>query len=151
MEPKLRHGSNNKKHESEYHTMSSMNHVILLGNLTRDPESRTLATGQTVAELGLAVNETYRDKEGKSVDKTCFVDITVWGKQAESCQKFLKKGAQVLVEGKLQFDQWTTDGGEKRSRLRVTAHRVQFVGKPAEGAKGKPKPEPEEEFEPTPF
>ncbi len=131
--------------------MSSMNHVILLGHLTRDPESRTLTSGQTVAELGLAVNETYRDKEGKTIEKTCFVDITVWGKQAETCQKFLKKGAQALVEGKLQFDQWTTDGGEKRNKLRVTAVRVQFMGKPAEGAKGKPKPEPEEEFEPTPF
>jgi len=134
--------------------MSSMNHVILLGNLTRDPATRTLPAGQTVTDFGLATNESYRDKEGKQVEKACFVDITVWGKQAESCQKFLRKGAQALIEGRLQFDQWTTDGGEKRSKLRVSAHRVQFVGK-APGAEATPKTktpiDAEDEYEPSPF
>ena len=84
--------------------MSSLNHVILMGNLTRDPETRTVTGGQSVAELGIAVNDSYKDKDGKQVDKACFVDIAVWGKQAESCQQYLKKGAPVLIEGKLQLD-----------------------------------------------
>lgn len=133
--------------------MSSMNHVILLGNLTRDPEARSITGGQSVADLGLAVSENYKDKDGKLVEKPCFVDIVVWGKQAESCRQYLKKGAPVLIEGKLQYDQWTTEGGEKRNKIRVKAMRVQFLGKPPaeSAAKGKPKPEPEEEFEPMPF
>jgi single-strand DNA-binding protein len=133
--------------------MSSMNHVILIGNLTRDPESRTLASGQTVTDLGLAVSDNYKDKDGKLVERTCFTDIVVWGKQAELCQQFLKKGAPVLVEGKLQLDQWKTESGEKRNKLRVKAIRVQFLGRTAgtDTTRNKPAAEPEEEFEPTPF
>jgi len=130
-----------------------MNHVILIGNLTRDPETRTLASGQTVSDLGLAISDSYKDKDGKLIERTCFTDIVVWGKQAETCQKFLKKGAPVLVEGKLQLDQWKTESGEKRNKLRVKAIRVQFLGKSAEAdtIKIKSKTEPEEEFEPSPF
>ncbi len=132
--------------------MNSMNHVILLGNLTRDPETRSIPGGQLVADLGLAISDNYKDKEGKLVEKTCFVDIAVWGKQAESCRQYLKKGLPVLIEGKLQYDQWTTESGEKRNKLRVKAMRVQFLGKAVETTgKVKPKPEPEEEFEPVPF
>jgi single-strand DNA-binding protein len=125
-----------------------------MGNLTRDPETRSVTGGQVVAELGLAINESYKDKDGKQIEKACFVDITVWGKQAETCRQYLKKGAPVLIEGKLQLDQWTTEGGEKRSRLRVKATRVQFLHK-APGAEGAPKTktpiDAEEEFEPSPF
>jgi len=134
--------------------MSSLNHVILMGNLTRDPETRTVTGGQSVAELGIAVNDNYKDKDGKLVEKSCFADVVVWGKQAESCQQYLKKGAPVLVEGKLQLDQWTTEAGEKRSKLRVKAMRVQFLSKaPAAEATTKTKApvDVEEEFEPTPF
>lgn len=133
--------------------MSSMNHVMLMGNLTRDPEIRTLPGGQVVAELGLAINESYKDKDGKPVEKTCFADIVVWGKQAQACRQYLKKGASALVEGKLQYEQWTTEGGEKRSKLRIKAHRVQFLGRAASETKTSPPPpnRETEEFEPIPF
>lgn len=118
--------------------MSSMNQVFLMGNLTRDPESRSLPSGQTVADLGLAVNETYKTKDGESAERTCFVDVVVWGRQAETCVQYLKKGSPAMIEGRLQLDQWTTDQGEKRSRLRVRANRVQFLGKA--GVTGSDKP-----------
>lgn len=108
--------------------MISTNVVILAGNLTRDPEVRQAGDGLTVADLGLACNERYRNKDGETVDKPCFVDVVVWGKPAEACGQYLKKGAPALVEGRLQFDQWQTKEGEKRNRLRVRADRVQFLG-----------------------
>lgn len=110
--------------------MHSMNHVFLMGHLTRDPQLRTLTSGTAVAELGVAVNEKYKDKEGQWVERPTFVDSVVWGKQAENCAEFLRKGAPVLVEGKLQLDQWETESGEKRSRLRVRAWRIQFLSSP---------------------
>jgi len=133
--------------------MSSLNYVILMGNLTRDPETRTLPGGQIVADIGLAVNDSYKDKDGKMVEKACFADIVVWGKQAEACQQNLKKGMPILVEGRLQLDQWKTESGEKRSKLRVKAMRVQFLGTTAAGKnprKSTPTHE-EEEIEPIPF
>jgi single-strand DNA-binding protein len=114
-----------------------MNHVILAGNLTRDPESRQLPSGTAVADLGLAINDSYKNKSGELVETTCFVDVVVWGRLAETCSQYLRKGSPVLVEGRLQLDQWTTQEGEKRSKLRVRADRVQFLGgKRAEGAEG---------------
>jgi len=107
--------------------MGTVNVVILSGNLTRDPELRKIPSGQAVVELGLAVNERYRNQAGEEVKKACFVDVTVWGKQAETCAQFLRKGAPALVEGKLQFDQWETPEGGKRSKLRVVADRVRFL------------------------
>ena len=133
--------------------MSSMNHVILMGNLTRDPASRTTPGGLAVADLGLAISDNYKDKDGKLVERTCFTDIVVWGRQAETCQQYLKKGAPVLVEGKLQLDQWKTDSGENRYKLRVRADRVQFLGRTAgaESAPAKTAPELEDKFGPMPF
>jgi single-strand DNA-binding protein len=110
--------------------MSSMNHVFLMGNLTRDPATRTTPGGMAVAELGLAISDNYKGKDGELVKQTCFTDVVVWGKQAEHCTEFLKKGSSVMVEGKLQYDSWQTEKGEKRSRLRVKANRVQFLGRP---------------------
>jgi len=107
--------------------MSSLNRVYLMGNLTRDPELRHTAAGMAVSDLGIAVSDAYRNKEGAVVERTCFADTVVWGRQAETCCTFLRKGAGVLVEGRLQLDQWETEAGEKRSRLRVCADRVQFL------------------------
>jgi single-strand DNA-binding protein len=132
-----------------------MNQVFLMGNLTRDPSMRATPGGMTVGELGLAVSDSYKDKEGGTVDRTCFVDVVVWGRQAETCVEFLKKGAKVLVEGRLQLDQWQTEQGEKRQRLRVRAQRVHFVSRPggggsaAEGARSASAPV--EEILPVPF
>ena len=114
--------------------MYSMNQVFLMGNLTRDPQLRKLPSGTSVADLGLAVNEKYKDKEGNWVERPTYVDNVVWGRTAENCAEFLKKGSPVLVEGKLQLDQWETDTGEKRSKLLVRASRVQFLGS-ANGAR----------------
>lgn len=109
--------------------MSNVNRVFLLGNLTRDPELRQTASGMSVSDLGVAVSETYQNKAGETVETKCFADVVVWGKQAEACSQYLAKGAPLMVEGRLQLDQWETDSGEKRSRLRVKADRVQFLGR----------------------
>lgn len=107
--------------------MNSLNHVILMGHLTRDPELRKLPSGVSVADVGLAVNERYKDKDGNWVERPTFIDNVIWGKQAENCAEYLKKGAPVLIEGRLQLDQWETETGEKRSKLRVRAWRIQFL------------------------
>jgi len=121
--------------------MGTMNRVFLMGNLTRDPAVRTTPGGIAVSDLGLAVNEKYRNKAGEVVESTCFTDVVVWGRQAETCGQYLMKGSPVMVEGRLQLDQWQTEAGEKRSRLRVRADRVQFLGKGRHGGNAAP-PEP---------
>ena len=120
--------------------MGSMNRVFLMGNLTRDPSLRKTNTGTTVSDLGLAISETYRNKEGELVETTCFADIVVWGKQAEACGQYLNKGSPVMIEGRLQFDQWQNDQGEKRNKLRVRAERVQFLGRARPEIEAKPEP-----------
>ena len=110
--------------------MASFNKVILMGNLTRDPEVRQAPSGVKVADLGLAVSETWRDKTGQTKEVTCFVDVVVWDKLAELCQQYLVKGRPVLVEGRLQMDEWKNQQGEKRSKLRVRADTVKFLGSP---------------------
>ncbi len=114
--------------------MTGINRVMLLGNLTRDPQVKQTPSGQTVCDLGLAVTERYRNKEGESVETTCFADIVTWGRQAEACGQFLAKGRPVFVEGRLQLDRWQTEQGENRQRLRVRADRVHFLGRPREAA-----------------
>ncbi len=114
--------------------MSTLNRVFLMGNLTRDPEVRYTPSGTAVGDLGLAVNETYKNKAGETVESTVFVDVEVWARQAETCVEYLYKGSPVFVEGRLKLDQWTNQQGEKRSKLRVRADRVQFLGAPRRGA-----------------
>ncbi|MDE0839262.1 MAG: single-stranded DNA-binding protein [Kiritimatiellae bacterium] len=114
--------------------MASLNRVLLIGNLTRDPEVRYIPSGTAVAELGLAVNESFRNKEGQEVESTVFVDVVVWARQAETCAEYLSKGSPVFIEGRLQLDQWESKEGEKRSKIRVRADRVQFLGSPRRGA-----------------
>jgi len=110
--------------------MASFNKVILMGNLTRDPELRQAPSGVKVADLGLAVSENWRDKNGQPKEVTCFVDVVVWDKLAELCQQYLAKGRPVLVEGRLQMDEWKNQQGEKRTKLRVRADTVKFLGTP---------------------
>jgi single-strand DNA-binding protein len=104
-----------------------------MGNLTRNPEIRYTPSGTAVADLGLAINESFKNKAGETVEQTCFVDVVVWGRQAETSAEFLQKGSPVFVEGRLQLDQWENQQGEKRSKLRVRADRVQFLGSPGKG------------------
>ena len=107
--------------------MSSLNRVMLMGNLTRDPETKFLPSGTAVTDLGLAINRTYT-QDGERKEETTFVDITVWGKQAENCGKFLRKGSGVFVEGRLQLDTWQDQqSGQNRSKLKVVGDRVQFL------------------------
>ena len=109
--------------------MASLNKVLLIGNLTRDPELRYIPSGTAVAKFGLAVNREYTDKgSGEKKENTCFVDVTVWGRQAETCNQYLSKGRPVFLEGRLEFSSWETKEGDKRSKLEVVAERVQFLG-----------------------
>jgi single-strand DNA-binding protein len=114
--------------------MASLNKVFLLGNLTRDPEVRYIPSGTAVADMRLAVSETYKNRDGELTETTCFVDVVVWGRQAETCGEYLRKGSPALIEGRLQLDSWKSKEGESRSKIRVRADRVQFVGGPRGGA-----------------
>ena len=113
--------------------MASYNRVVLIGNLTRDPEYKQLPSGQAVCRLGLAVNRQYKNKQtGTMVQEVCFIDIDVFGPQAESCRQYLQKGRPVLVEGRLKFDTWQTPDGQTRSKHSVVADRVVFLGSSAQ-------------------
>lgn len=115
--------------------MASLNRVMLLGNLTRDPEVRYTPSGTPVARLGLAVNN--RVKQGDDWrDDPCFVDVVVFGKQAESCGEYLNKGRTILIEGRLQYRTWESQDGQKRSKHEVLADRVQFLPKAARTSEG---------------
>ncbi len=108
--------------------MANFNRVIMMGNLTRDPEYKQLTSGQAVCRLGLASNRQFKNKQtGALVQEVCFVDIDVWGPQAESCRQFLAKGRSVLVEGRLKMDTWQETDGAKRSKHTIVADRVTFI------------------------
>ena len=108
--------------------MAYLNKVFLIGNLTRDPELRYIPSGTAVANFGLATNRIYKNRDGEQKEEVCFVEIVTWAKTAENCANYLAKGRPVFVEGRLQFDSWETEDGQKRSKLRVVADRVQFLG-----------------------
>ena len=138
--------------------MASLNRVLLIGNLTRDPELRYIPSGTAVANLRLAVNSTWKDQAGQRKEETCFVTIVVWGRQAESCNQYLKKGRAIFVEGRLIYRSWEAEG-KTRSTMEVRADRVQFLGPPStaarprdEGAEARPEDtRPEEpDVEPVP-
>lgn len=111
---------------------ATLNKVFLMGNLTRDPDMKQTPSGDTVAELGLAVSEQFRSRTtGEVREVVTFVDVTVWGKVAENCGQYLSKGRPIFVEGRLVLDTWDDKAtGQKRSRLRVRADRVQFLYAP---------------------
>lgn len=108
--------------------MANLNKVLLLGNLTRDPEVRYTPKGTAVGDLGLAVNRRVSDGNGNWSDEVTFVDVTVWGTNAENAQKYLTKGRGVFIEGRLQMDTWEDkQSGQKRSKLKVVAEVLQFL------------------------
>lgn len=113
--------------------MASFNKVILMGNLTRDPELRVTPKGTAVCQIGLAVNQSYKDKDGNLKEETTFIDIDVFGRQAEVIAKYMSKGRPILVEGRLKLDSWESKEGEKRSKLKVVLENFQFVGGRGEG------------------
>jgi single-strand DNA-binding protein len=107
----------------------SYNKTILMGNLTRDPEIRSLPSGATVTNFGLAVNETWTDKaSGEKREEVCFVDVDAWGRQGEVVLEYFSKGKPILIEGKLKFRTWEADDGTKRSKHSITLDRFSFVG-----------------------
>lgn len=109
--------------------MASFNKVMLLGNLTRDPEVKYTPKGSAVADIGLAVNRTYTTDGGEKREETTFVDVTMWGRQAEIAGEYLKKGRPLFVEGRLQLDTWDDkQTGQKRSKLRVVCENFQMLG-----------------------
>lgn len=122
--------------------MSNYNKVILMGNLTRDPELRYTGQGTAVANLGLAVNRKRKDPNGEVIEETTFIDVTAWGKTAENVSKYMKKGRSLMVDGRLHLEQWEKDG-EKRSRLTVVAESVQFLGGKPQGTAPQEPPKPE--------
>ncbi len=108
--------------------MASLNKVMLLGNLTRDPELRHTPKGSAVTDLGLALNRRVQDGNGGWKEEVTFVDVTVWGNSAENAHKYLSKGRGVFVEGRLQMDTWDDkETGKKRSKLKVVADNLQFL------------------------
>jgi single-strand DNA-binding protein len=108
--------------------MASYNRVIMMGNLTRDPELKQLPSGQAVCRFGLASNRQFKNKQtGAMVQEVCFVDVDIWGAQADVCKQYLAKGRAVLIEGRLKFDSWQDPDGNKRSKHSIVADRVTFL------------------------
>jgi single-strand DNA-binding protein len=118
--------------------MASYNKVLLMGNLTKDPELRYTPSGTAVANLRLAVNRKYRSKEQELKEEVCFITAVVWNKQAETCNQYLHKGSSIFVEGRLQSRSWEDNAGAKRSVIEVRAERVQFMGAPGQGKAASP-------------
>ena len=118
--------------------MASFNKVVLLGNLTRDPEVRSTPSGQTVTEIGMACNRTYTvgGPGGEKREEVTFVDVSFWGKAGELIAQYLHKGDPIFVEGRLTFRQWEAKDGGKRSKLSVTGENFQFIGGRRDGAGG---------------
>ncbi len=115
--------------------MANFNKVILLGNLTRDPELRYTQSGMAVAKLGMAVNRKYT-AGGEQRESTTFVDMTAWGRQAEVLNEYCKKGRPLFVEGRLEYSEWEGQDGNKRNKLEVVIENFQFVGGRADAEGG---------------
>ena len=121
--------------------MANYNKVILVGNLTRDPQMSYLPSQTPVVELGLAVNRKYKRQDGQQGEETCFVDCRAFGRTAEVLNQYVRKGQPILVEGRLQFDSWEGKDGQKRSKHRVFVENFQFLGSPGGGGgRGAPGP-----------
>ena len=116
--------------------MASVNKVIVIGNLGRDPELRYTASGQPVASFTVATNERWNDRDGKPQERTEWHRIVVWGKQAENCANYLQKGRSVYVEGRLQTREWEDKEGQKRQTTEIVAQTVQFLGSRDGGGAG---------------
>lgn len=107
--------------------MANFNKVILAGNLTRDPELSYTSSSTAICKLGMAINRNWKGQDGEKREETCFVDLTAFGKQAETLNQYMKKGRPLLIEGRLQFSQWTSQEGQKRSKLQVVIETFQFL------------------------
>ncbi|HEV3121859.1 MAG TPA: single-stranded DNA-binding protein [Isosphaeraceae bacterium] len=118
--------------------MADLNKVFLIGRLTQDPELRYTPNRVAVIDLRLATSRSWTNRDGERKDDTLFIDVTVWNRQAEMCGQFLKKGSQVHVEGYLKSESWESQTGEKRSKIKVEADRVQFLDRREQHSSGEP-------------
>ena len=109
------------------------NKVIIVGNLTRDVELKYLPSGSAVAKIGLASNRKYKKQDGSTAEDTCFIDANLFGRTAEVANQYLKKGSQVLIEGRLNFESWNDANGQKRSKHTITAESMQMLGRANQG------------------
>jgi len=125
--------------------MANFNKVLLMGNLTRDPELRYIPSGAAVATFSLAVNRIYSTQSGEKKKDTCFIRVVVWGKIAEVCGEYLSKGSPVFVEGRLQSRSWVGQDGQKRNTIEVVAEKVQFLRTKSQAADAQP-PMPDTQF-----
>ena len=114
--------------------MASLNKVLLIGNLTRDPDVRMMSNGRPVCNFGLALNRNYKDSEGNRKEEVTFVDVECFGPRAEAVAKFFTKGRSIFVEGRLKLDQWESKEGEKRSAIRVVLDNFEFVDSKQDGS-----------------
>ena len=114
--------------------MPSLNKVLLIGNLTRDPDVRMMSNGRPVCNFGLALNRNYKDSEGNRKEEVTFVDVECFGPRAEAVAKFFTQGRSIFVEGRLKLDQWESKEGEKRSAIRVVLDNFEFVDSKQDGA-----------------
>lgn len=142
--------------------MANLNKVMLIGRLTRDPELRYTPSGTAVCDVTIAVSRNYTTADGEKKEETCFADVTLWKRQAELCAEYLKKGREVFIEGRLITDKWETPDGQKRSKMKIVAIGMQFLGRPpaqdrdegggaAHPPETPPEPPPEHGEEPPPF
>jgi single-strand DNA-binding protein len=123
--------------------MSSFNKVLLMGNLTRDPQLSYTPSQVAVVDFGIAVNRRWTGKDGTQKEETCFVDCRAFAKQAENINKYLKKGNPLFIEGRLTFDSWTAQDGTKRSKHRVTVENFRFIGPAGQPSQAEPAAEPD--------
>jgi single-strand DNA-binding protein len=130
--------------------MASLNKVMLIGNLTRDPDVRMLSNGRPVCNFGLALNRNYKDSEGNRKEEVTFVDVECYGPRAEAVGRFFTKGRSIFVEGRLKLDQWESKEGEKRSAIRVVLDNFEFVDSKQDSANPSPDSKSEPFSKPTP-
>lgn len=116
--------------------MASLNKVLLIGNLTRDPDVRMLTNGRPVCNFGIALNRNYKDAEGNKREEVTFVDVECYGPRAEAIGRFFSKGRSIFVEGRLKLDQWESKEGEKRSAIRVVLDNFEFVDSKQDSSTG---------------
>jgi len=116
--------------------MANYNRVILAGNLTRDPELSYTPSNTPICKFGMAINRRWRGQDGNSREETCFVDCTAFGRQAETINQYMNKGRPLLIEGRLNYSQWTGQDGQKRSKLAVVVETFQFLGGRQDGGGG---------------
>jgi len=114
--------------------MAFLNRVLLIGNLTRDPQVRYTPSGSAVVEFGLATNRRYVNRDGKQVDDACFIDVSMWGKRGITISEYFKKGSPIFIEGRLSFREWEDQNGNRRSKLSVVAEDFQFIGGRSSGS-----------------